>query len=87
VNAIIRGHRCPKCSPVGEVFIVSGEDGYECPIQAADEDMKLALRVWNAWKYDVIKLEGLAGWLVEAVMWAENIVKEYQAEEVNRGKS
>jgi len=66
---------------------VSGEDGYECPIQAADEDMKLALRVWNAWKYDVIKLEGLAGWLVEAVMWAENIVKEYQAEEVNRGKS
>ena len=86
MNAIIRGHRCPKCSPVGEVFIVSGEDG-ECPIQAADEDMKLALRVWNAWKYDVIKLEGLAGWLVEAVMWAENIVKEYQAEEVKRGKS
>ena len=87
MNAIIRGHKCPKCSPVGEVFIVSDEDGYECPIQAADEDMRLAVRVWNAWKYDALKLEGLAGWLVEAVMWAENIVKEYQAEEVNRGKS
>jgi hypothetical protein len=33
-----------------------------------------------------MKLEGLAGWLIEAVMVAENMVKEYQAEEVSRGK-
>jgi hypothetical protein len=49
--------------------------------------MRLALRVWNAWKYDAMKLEGLAGWLIEAVMVAENIVKEYQIEEVKRGQS
>ncbi len=86
MNAVIKGHRCPKCSPVGQVFFVSGEDGYECPIQAADEDMRLALRVWNAWKYDAQRLEGLAGWLVEAVMVAENIVREYQAEEIKNGQ-
>jgi hypothetical protein len=48
--------------------------------------MRLALRVWNAWKYDAQKLEGLAGWLIEAVMIAENIVREYQAEEMRRGQ-
>lgn len=83
---MISGHRCPKCSSTGEVFMTTADDGYECPIASADHDMKLALWVWNAWKYDAQKLEGLAGWLVEAVMWAENIVKEYQAEEVKRGQ-
>lgn len=65
--------------------MTTADDGYECPIASADSEMKLALQVWNAWKFDAVDLKDCAGWLVEAVMWAENIVKEYQAEEVNRG--
>lgn len=64
--------------------MTTADDGYECPIASADSEMKLALQVWNAWKFDAVDLKDCAGWLVEAVMTAESEVRQYEAEQIER---